>query len=424
MINYIVRRILLMIPTLLGITVMVFLIVRFAPGNPVAGPRNAGAISSESRAAVEAYYEKKLGLDQPIWRQYSNWWRSMFSAQIDAPAWTDEPEPRPIHILGDATGASAESTHTLLVKGADGQWMQFVAINTDTAPQVRIVGRPRRAQLSGKFIPLDEQINEDEIRRYRCPATVFAVTLGQSQTSRTTVMYELRRRLPITLLINVIALALIYIIAIPTGVMMAVRRGGRFDVGSNALMLGLWSVPIVLAATVFVGYLTTGGAGLPWFPNHGLSSLDAERLPFVAWLGDRAWHLVLPVICIVYGGFAYLAKQMRAAVLDNLTMEYVRTARAKGVSSRDVVLHHVLRNSVLPLITMFATLLPYLIGGSVIIEKIFNIEGMGLFTFRAVMNRDYDVVQAMALIAGVLNMTGILLADIAYAVVDPRIAFE
>ena len=237
-------------------------------------------------------------------------------------------------------------------------------------------------------------------------------------------MQELRRRLPITLLINIIAFGLIYLIAIPTGVLMAVNRGGRFDVGSNALMLGLWSVPIVLAATIVVGYLTTGGAGPQWFPNHGLSSIDAERLPFFAWLGDRVWHLVLPVICITYGGFAYLAKQMRAAVLDNLTMDYVRTARAKGVSNRSLLLHHVLRNSVLPLITLLATLLPYLIAGSVIIEKIFNIEGMGLFTFRAVMNRDYDVVQAMALVAGVLNMTGILLADIAYALVDPRIGFE
>ena len=421
MINYVIRRTLLMIPTLLGITILVFLIVRFAPGNPLTAPLTDGAISSEASAATQDYYQKKLGLDQPIWRQYLNWWRSMFRAEIDAPAWTDETNPRPIYTLSDA---SVQSSQLLLVQGADGDWFEFVTSTPNGTPKARIVGQPDRAMMLGNLVRLDRPIDTNNLHQYRYTARVFAVTLGQSQTSRTTVMQELRRRLPITLLINVIAFSLIYIIAIPTGVLMAVNRGGRFDVASNALMLGLWSVPIVLAATVVVGYLTTGGAGPQWFPNHGLSSIDAQRLPFFAWLGDRAWHLVLPVICITYGGFAYLAKQMRAAVLDNLTMDYVRTARAKGVSNRSLLLHHVLRNSVLPLITLLATLLPYLIAGSVIIEKIFNIEGMGLFTFRAVMNRDYDVVQAMALVAGVLNMTGILLADIAYAVIDPRIGFE
>ena len=128
--------------------------------------------------------------------------------------------------------------------------------------------------------------------------------------------------------------------------------------------------------------------------------------------------------CIVYGGCAYLAKQMRTAMLDNLTMDYVRTARAKGVPARDVLFRHVFRNSLLPIITIFATILPVLIAGSIIIEKIFNIEGMGMMAFRAVQNRDYDVVQALAMIAGILNLTGLLIADIAYAIADPRISYR
>ena len=183
-------------------------------------------------------------------------------------------------------------------------------------------------------------------------------------------------------------------------------------------------MPTVLAATLLIGYAARGGTGVQWFPNNGLSSVGAEAWPFFHWLGDRVWHLILPVSCIVYGGCAYLAKQMRAAMLDNLTMDYVRTARAKGVPSRDVLFRHVFRNSLLPIITIFATILPVLIAGSIIIEKIFNIEGMGLMAFRAVQNRDYDVVQALAVIAGILNLTGLLIADIAYAIADPRISYR
>ncbi|MEE9212780.1 MAG: ABC transporter permease, partial [Phycisphaeraceae bacterium] len=188
--------------------------------------------------------------------------------------------------------------------------------------------------------------------------------------------------------------------------------------------LGLWSIPVVLSATLLIGYTAAGGQGVEWFPNNGLSSVDSEAWPFFRWLADRLWHLVLPVGCIVYSGIAYLSKQMRAAMLDNITMDYVRTAKAKGVRYTDVMLHHVFRNSLLPLITILATIGPFLIAGSVIIEVIFNIEGMGLFFFRAVQNRDYDVVQALALVAGILNLTGLLLADIAYAIADPRIAHK
>lgn len=237
-------------------------------------------------------------------------------------------------------------------------------------------------------------------------------------------MAELKRRLPITLMISFIAFPLAFAIAIPCGMVMASRRGRGFDMGANLLLLGLWSIPIVLSATLLIGYTAIGGQGVAWFPNNGLSSVDSEAWPFFRWLADRLWHLVLPVGCIVYSGIAYLSKQMRAAMLDNITMDYVRTAKAKGVRYTDIMLHHVFRNSLLPLITILATIGPFLIAGSVIIEVIFNIEGMGLFFFRAVQNRDYDVVQALALVAGILNLTGLLLADIAYAIADPRIAHK
>lgn len=279
--------------------------------------------------------------------------------------------------------------------------------------------------MKGDSEPFPTAFDESrDVQRYQHSVSVFSVTLGTSLTTHVTVMQELKDRLPVTLGINLLAFPIIYVIAIPTGMLMALKRGLGFDRSANIVLLGLWSVPTVLSATLFIGYLGEGGAGLEWFPNNGLKSNDYDSLSALGQIRDRLWHLVLPVTCIVYGGFAYLAKQMRAAMLENFTMDYVRTARAKGVSKANIVIRHVMRNSLLPLITIFATILPAMIAGSVIIEQIFNIEGMGQFTFQAIQNRDYDVVQSMAMIAGLLTLSGLLVADICYALVDPRITYK
>jgi peptide/nickel transport system permease protein len=139
---------------------------------------------------------------------------------------------------------------------------------------------------------------------------------------------------------------------------------------------------------------------------------------------DRMWHLVLPVVCLSYGGLAFLAKLSRSAVLENLTSDYARTARAKGVGERDVLWRHVFRNSLLPLITVSATLLPSLLAGSVIVEAIFSIEGMGKLAVEAVQTRDRELVLSITLISGLLTLVGYLLADLAYAIVDPRVSYD
>ncbi len=273
-------------------------------------------------------------------------------------------------------------------------------------------------------LPPGTELGDRDVRKYSLPIDVFEITLGKSITSHSTVLAEMKNRLGITLRINIIAFLIIYTIAIPGGMLMAMKRGKMFDSGANITLLALWSVPSVLSATLFIGYLGEGGNWMHWFPTNGLKSNDYDQMSWFGQIIDQGWHLVLPITCMVYAGFAYLAKQMRASMLENFTMDYVRTAKAKGVSVKRIVLVHVLRNSLIPLITIVATLLPAMIAGAVIIETIFNIEGMGLFTFRAVQNRDFDVVQSMALIAGALNLTGLLLADIMYAIADPRIRYS
>jgi peptide/nickel transport system permease protein len=142
------------------------------------------------------------------------------------------------------------------------------------------------------------------------------------------------------------------------------------------------------------------------------------------WLLDMAWHLVLPAICLSYAGFAFTSKLTRAAMLENIAADYVRTARAKGVGERTILYRHALRNSLLPLITSLATLLPSLISGSIIVETVFGIPGMGKLVVDSVFDKDKEMVLSTTLVAGLLGLVSYLLADIAYAMADPRVSFE
>jgi len=329
MTTYIIRRILLMIPTILGITIMVFAISRAAPGDPVSlsmGP--GGQLDAQRAADVRKVRMALYGLDKPIPVQYAIWLK--------------------------------------------------------------------------RVVKLDFG---DSIKHHRPVINLIA------------------ERLPITITLNVISIIIIYAISIPLGIFTAVKQGRFSDKVSSVILFMLWSLPTMWAGQMLIGYFC-GPTFKNWFPPAGLSSNFADALPFFPWLGDRLWHLVLPVLCLSYSGFAYLTKQVRAGMLDNLRSDYIRTARAKGLSNWTVTFRHAFRNSVIPIITIMATLLPAMIGGSVIIESIFSVPGMGRLAFEAITTRDYNVVMAVATIAGFLNLVGMLLADIAYAIADPRISFE
>jgi peptide/nickel transport system permease protein len=139
---------------------------------------------------------------------------------------------------------------------------------------------------------------------------------------------------------------------------------------------------------------------------------------------DLLLHCILPVATLTYGGLAYLSRQMRVGMLETVRQDFIRTARAKGLSEKVVIFRHALRNSLIPVITVFATILPVLIGGSVIVETVFNIPGMGLYAFQGLMTRDYNIVMATATMASLMTLLGFLLSDVLYAVVDPRISYE
>jgi len=252
---------------------------------------------------------------------------------------------------------------------------------------------------------------------------LLTLRLGHSTRDGQPVGDKLATALPLTLLLSGLSLFLAYLLAVPLGVYGAVRRGSVGDRASTLGLFLLYSMPSFWAAMLLI--LLFGGVGLlDWFPIHGLSSSGQEDAVGLTWLGDRIHHLVLPVACLTYGSLAVIARHQRAAMLDVLGLDFVRTARAKGLPERAVILRHALPNALLPTITLLGLQLPYLLGGSVIIERIFNLPGMGLLTFQAFLHRDYPVIMAVSVLAAAVTLVGLLLADLCYAAADPRISLQ
>ncbi len=458
--TYIIRRLLLMFPTLIGITIVVFSVMAAAPGGISAQSLVEGQnLEPEVKKSMEEYYNRIYGLDQPAPVQYLRWLNNV----------------SPIGFT------------------------------------------------------FDEQNNIDSF------SFTKGSELGRSFVYGRPVLDLIEERLPITLLLNVISIPLIYVIAIAIGVHAATQRGKTFDVGSGISMLALWSMPTMLAGVLMIGFFASDQYWR-WFPTAGLNRrevLDMQFMPhwasltdvlllfvsiaivvalfisvslkagqglrtaMMALLGlvlgvmmagalpgetgmityvvlalllalcsgligyteynafrtsmmgavglcvgvgigfsfmqdgfirgfmfDRIWHLLLPVLCLSYGGFAFLAKLTRSSVLENLLSDYARTARAKGVPEQQVLWRHVFRNSLLPLITVAAGLLPSLLGGSIIVEALFSIDGMGKLAIEAVQTRDRELVLSITLIGTLLSLAGYLLADICYAIADPRVSYE
>jgi peptide/nickel transport system permease protein len=335
--TYVLKRLLLMIPTLFGISVITFGLSRAMPGDPVSAEFGGGggaAIaggsteSMKEREARAAALRKELGLDKPIPIQYLRW-----------------------------------------------------------------VGKTLR----GDF--------------------------GRSTKYDMPVAKKIWDAMGVTIQLNAISLLLVYLIAVPLGIHAAIRRGELEEKAIGVTLFGLYSAPSFWVATLLLFYLANP-AYLQLWDGVGLRRERYEQLPYVYQLKDYLWNLVLPVICLTYGGLAGLSRYARSGMLEVLRRDYIRTARAKGLPERVVILKHALRNSLIPIVTLMANLLPAMISGSVVVEVIFTINGMGKLQFEAVLSRDYDMIMAAAMLAALLTLVGMLIADLLYTVVDPRISLE
>ncbi len=246
---------------------------------------------------------------------------------------------------------------------------------------------------------------------------------GESFKDHRPVLKKIGETLPITLTLNILTIIIIYLISVPLGIFSALNPKSLLDKIITLFIFILYSLPSFWVASILIVIFACGDY-LNWFPITGFISGDAESLSLFGYIGNIAWHLVLPVICLTYGGFAFISRFSRASMLEVIRQDYIRTARAKGLPEWKVISKHALRNAMIPLLTLMGTLLPALLGGSVIIEQIFSIPGLGRLSFESVLARDYPVIMAIAAIDAILTLISILMVDIMYVVVDPRISFE
>ena len=245
--------------------------------------------------------------------------------------------------------------------------------------------------------------------------------LGESFRYRRPVADLIAERIPYTLQLAVLALVFDALFGIALGIFSAVKQYSRWDKGVTLGSLVIYSIPGFWLALMLVLVFSVN---LGWFPTSQTRSLDYELLSWSGKILDRLWHLVLPVFVLGIASAAGTARYMRNRLLEVLSEEYVLAARARGLKERTVILKHALRNALIPILTIYGLALPFLLGGAVLIEKVFAWPGMGLLAVEAVSGRDYPVILATSMIAAVLVVLGNLLADVAYAIADPRVSYE
>ena len=321
MLQYLLKRILLLIPLLIGITLISFVVIHLAPGEPTDLQTQ---MNPQASAELQERLQVEYGLDQPLYVQY-------------------------------------------------GKWLS-------------------------KLVQLD---------------------FGQSfATDRRPVLDKVLERLPVTIMLNLLSILLILAVSVPLGIVSAVKRNSGFDRTTTILVFTGFAMPSFWLALLLMDWF---GVRLGWLPISGLKSLGYDYLGWGGQVLDRVSHLILPVFVSAIGGLAGFSRYMRSNMLEVVRQDYILTARAKGLSEQVVIYKHALRNALLPVITILGLSVPGLIGGSVIFETIFAIPGMGKLFYDGVMMRDYPLIMGILVMGAVLTLLGNLLADISYALADPRI---
>jgi peptide/nickel transport system permease protein len=245
---------------------------------------------------------------------------------------------------------------------------------------------------------------------------------GISYQDKRSVSGKLKEAIGWTLILSFMSIILSYLIAVPLGVISAAKKGQVSEKIISVFLFMLYSLPSFWIGTLAIIFLG-GGDYLDWFPAFGITNLPDDA-PFWERFTDIAYHFVLPVFCLFYNGLAFISRQQRSAMLNTLTNDYIRTARAKGLGENKIIWKHAFRNSLIPVITLFANFFPAVVSGSFVIEYLFSIPGMGKLSYDALIFRDYPLVFTTLMLVAIMAMIGNLLADFLYARVDPRISFD
>lgn len=343
MLKYFLRRLLILIPTLIGVTIVVFGIINMAPGGPIdqkiqqirfgggdggtgEGMGNRGdnhGVSDEVMAALK----KQYGFDKPIHERYFLWLRN-----------------------------------------------------------------------------------------------IATLNFGESFTYEEPVIDVIVSKFPVSLQFGIISLILSYLISIPLGIVKAIKNGGVFDVTSSIILFIFYSIPSFMLAILLIVFFA-GGSFYEIFPVGGLYSEMYDELSGWEQFMDRVHHFTLPLICYTIGSFTSLTVLMKNSLIEEIKKDYIRTARAKGVDEKVVYMKHALRNALIPIVTGLGGFLTVFFAGSLLLETIFQLDGIGLLSYKSILARDYNVIMGLVFIQSFLFLIGNVLSDFAYVLVDPRIDF-
>ena len=363
---YIIRRILFMIPTMLGIMLVAFVVVQFAPGGP-----------------VEQVIAKLTGADTGA------------SSRISGSAGGD---------FGSrgAQGASQVDAANSKYRGAQGLDPEFIK-------------------------KLEKQFGFDKPAYERFALMLWNYVrfdFGKSYFRDVSVLQLIKEKLPVSMSLGIWMTLLTYLISIPLGIRKAVNDGSRFDVWTSSVIVIGYAIPGFLFAILLI-ILFAGGSFFDWFPLRGLVSERWSELPWWQKILDYLWHLTLPILAMALSAFATMTLLTKNSFLEEIRKQYVLTARAKGCSSNQVLYGHIFRNAMLIVIAGFPSAFVHaFFTGSLLIETIFSLDGLGLLGFESVLNRDYPVVFATLYIFSLIGVVVNLISDLTYTWIDPRIDFE
>lgn len=430
--SYFLRRLLLVPPTLFGITLLVFLIVRLAPGGPVqqdlaqmmtGSSEGGGGASRESEGATidPAQFfeiEERHHRDKGVWRSYLEWLgvlpRDILRVARSFPADASS-------VTLPIPGTVEEATVTLkakdqlslkIPKGIDASLWQARLI-----PVSQLRKRWER-QMDADF---PEGVRPRVVLHRSAFEGLLQGSLGRSDKYGDPVWSLVKQRIPISLFYGIISMILIYSVCLPLGVIKAIKHRTWLDTGSSIAVFAGYAIPSYVLGAFLLVFL---GARLDWLPIQGFVSENFSELGLGDQIIDLIRHAVMPLACYLVGSFAFMTFMMKNNLMDNLAADYVRTAAAKGVPFRSAVFKHAFRNSIIPIATTFGQNITILVSGSFLIEKIFDINGFGLLQFNAVLEKDERVVLGVLAISATLMLIGNILSDLCVAAVDPRIRFK
>ena len=427
--------------TLVGVTFLVFCLTRLVPGGPVerilqeqaigalAGDKAVGGAENAIGDDEVERLEEMFNLDEPMLTGYLQWLGVLpRKVQVSKAELGDDgcAQLSVVRADGRAAVVPVRLQGESVCADAPDWWAAEGWLLEAQSPHERALRWAERHHVEDPAA-IARQEASPALRRWRAVAHrkvfdgVLQGNLGRSYKYNEPVAAMMLDRLPATLYLGLLGALITYLVSIPLGVVKAIRHRGVFDSLSSILIFTGYAVPGFALGAVLLVYL---GARLEWFPLYGLTSPGFESLPPWGQARDLLAHTVLPLLCYVVSTFAMTTMMMKNNLMDNLSADYVRTAVAKGLSFKRAVWRHAFRNSFIPIASTLGSVVCTVVGGSLLIERVFDIQGFGMLSFQALMDKDYSLIMGTLLLTSGIIIIGNLLSDLLVASIDPRVKFE